>query len=70
MAEGGRKPAGSKSKMNPYAIAPLISSVLLLGGGIYIVKKGTGRVFNWLFAFAVFALSAIELGNFKLSAGV
>ena len=50
--------------MNPYSLAPLVSFVLLLFGGFYIVKKEAGRIFNWLLAIAVFALSAMEFGNF------
>lgn len=52
--------------MNPYSLASLISFVLLFAGGFYIVKKGAGRIFNWLFAIAVFALSAMEFGNFMV----
>lgn len=50
--------------MNPYCIPPFISFALLLSCAFYILKKGAGRIFNRLFAFAVFALSSMELGNF------
>lgn len=52
--------------MNPYAIAPLISLILLLAGGFYIIRKGTRRIFNWLFALVVFVLSMMEFGNFMV----
>lgn len=51
-------------KINLYSIPPFISFALLLFCAIYIVKRGASRIFNWLFGFAVFALSAMELGNF------
>ena len=52
--------------MNHYNLAPLISFIFLLVGGFYVIKKGNGRVFNWLFALAIFSLAAIELGNFMV----
>ena len=52
--------------MNPYNLAPLISFIFLLAGGFYVIKKGRGQVFNWLFALAIFSLSAMELGNFMV----
>src|SRR3989339_1240708 len=50
--------------MNLYNLAPLISFIFLLAGGFYVIKKGRGQVFNWLFALAIFSLAAMELGNF------
>jgi putative PEP-CTERM system histidine kinase len=52
------------SEINPYSIPPFISFALLLFCAIYIIKKGPRRIFNLLFGFAVFSLSAAELGNF------
>lgn len=50
--------------MNPYAIAPLISFIFLLAGAFYVIKKGAGRVFNWIFVFAILVLALVEFGNF------
>lgn len=52
--------------MNIYAIAPLISFIFLVAGGLYVIKKGERRIFNWLFAFAIFVLALMEFGNFML----
>ena len=56
--------------MKPYNLAPLISFIFLLAGGFYVIKKGRGQVFNWLFALAILSLAAMEWGNFKVSTRV
>lgn len=45
------------------ALPSLISFILLLGAGFYILKKGIMRPSNWLFALAIFDLCAIEFAN-------
>src|SRR3989338_842424 len=52
--------------MNIYAIAPLISFILLVAGGCYIFKRGKGRIFNWIFAISILILSIVEFGNFMV----
>lgn len=52
--------------MNLYAVAPSISFIFLLLGGIYIARKGTRRIFNWVFTFAVFVLAIMEFCNLML----
>ncbi len=52
--------------MNPYNLTPLISFTFLLAGGFYVIKRGRGQVFNWLFALAIFSLAVMEWGNFMV----
>jgi len=52
--------------MNLYNLAPLSSFIFRL----YVIKKGHGRIFNWLFALAILSLAAMEWGNFKVSTRV
>ena len=54
--------------MNKYNLVPLISFTFLMFGGLYVLKKGHRRVFNWLFALAIFFLAAMEFGNFMVLA--
>ena len=50
--------------MNLYAIAPLLSFILLIVGAYYLLSKGIRRISNWVFSIALFMLALAEFGNF------
>lgn len=56
--------------LNPYNLAPLLSFILLLAGGFYVIKNGRRRVFNLIFTLAIFLLAAMEFGNFMIFVSV